>query len=318
MVTIIVVSFFSVSVPVIKASDDDSGGLFGFGDLFRSSDSSDKNSEPVKITPTPPVRAQYKPVLKVSLSEEFLNNVVQKYIAPGNFLTELYLAFNTKKNGIAIRGKVKLPKEIMAAYELPPEIGEIAFQSSLRLKITDKGHMAIIFPRDLTAVWPGSVTSPSNSDKIKIPMGFLEMAIARTRVYLATLSGDYSSYEREKAVIVKKLEEEEKRMATLDGNGKLMSELCIDGLKMEIDLLDWRIKDAKLRKNTENNIVKFVGEDEYKSALNLKARRNTLLVNPNLDKMFPFLNEVRIGEITFLKSRGSRYMSMTLSALIRE
>ena len=322
--TLILAMAFSISSSRVFASsfdenpedydNCDSNGFFG--DLFCSSDDPPEEKKPIKKPP--PKRARYKPVLDVSLSETFLNNVTQKYIAPGNFLTELYLGFDTKKNGLVVRGKVKLSKEIMAGYGLPSKVGQIGFQSAIKLRITNKGYLAITFPEELTSIWPGSINSPTGADKITIPTGFLEVAIARTRVYLSTLSGDYSSYERRKAVIVNSLAEERKKRETLKGNDALFSDLRIDGLKMEVDLLAWRIKSAKLKVKVDSKIVKFLSDSEYKSELNLNARRNTLLINPSLHNMFPFLSEVRIGDITFPKTKGTRYMSMTLSALIRE
>lgn len=303
-----------------EADESDGGGAFSFfGDLFRSNDSDDSDNEPApKPVRQRPSSGSYEPVLTFSLSETFLNSVVKKYVSPDMILTDIYFGFDTNKDGLVIRGKVKLPEEMMAEYGLPEAVGELGFQSALTLKITKKGYLAIVFSDSLTSVWPGSADSPSNSQKVAIPTGFLEMAIGRARVQLATMSGDLTSMKRRKAVFEASLKAERERMATLGGSERAMAELNIEALTLEQSLIDVKIKRAKQLAKSDNKIVQFVGDAEFRSSLNLKAQRNTILINPNLDKMFPLLSEVRMGKIDFTRYNNSRYMDITLDALVRK
>jgi len=315
----------------VKASADDwdedpESDSFSIGDFFSSlnrNPSSGQMNEPEPVK-KPEKKRQvsksrtYEPVLDVALSEVFLNNVIKRYIPRDGMLTNLHLAFNTSRNGLNIRGKIKLSKETMAEYGLPDEIGTLGFQSAVSIKITKRGYLGIIFSDNLTSVWPGDITNPTSSQRLKVPRGFLKMTVGRARIFLATLSGDYSSYERRSDILGESMSKARKRSLREKGIEKEKTLLYVDQLEVELTLLAIKIKRAKLRKKSSTKIVKFVGEAEYHKSNNLQATGGVILLNPNLSKMFPFLNEVRIGDVSFEKDMGSRYMNITANSLVRK
>jgi len=316
----------NVTASADEFDDGSESESFSIGDFFsslnRDSSASDTN-EPKPVKKPDKKRdvsnsGNYEPVLDVALSEEFLNSVIKKYIPRDGILTSLYLAFNESRNGLIIRGKITLPKEAMAEYGLPEEIGTLGFQSAVGIRITKRGFLGLVFSNDLTSVWPGDITSPTTSQRLKVPAGFLQMSVARARVFLAILSGDYSSYERRSDVLKEGLVKAEKQAARETGIEKEKTMLYIDELEIEIQLLEIKIKRAKLRIKESSHIVRFVGEAEYHKTKNLQAKGSVILLNPNLDKMFPFLDEVRIGDVSFLENMGSRYMNITANSLVRK
>jgi hypothetical protein len=305
--------FFSSTILSANSEDlDITFGSIGFDDLYQSSD---LNSDRVEEAGESDF---YRSAIHVSLSENFVNNILRKYVTTDGAIKLVNLAFDTSKNAITIQGTVTLEEDVLLANGIPSEFTNLGFKSLLQLEITSAGYLSITFPEDVTAAWFESSSSSNNSNKIEVPTGFLTVAIAQIRTFFSVMSGDFSSFENRKQAILGLIEREKIKAKDLTGYEKEESDLNIQKHQIRLNLVELKQKKARHKQESGNGFMKFVGEADYASDTNFNANKNTILINADLEKMFPFLSDIKLGAIKLIDSDGGRYMKVTLNSLFRK
>ena len=251
-------------------------------------------------------------LMEVSFSERFLNERVKSYISPQSPLEQLYLAFNPTANRIVLRGTISLPRDLLAENGLEAELGRISFQSALRVRVSKKGYFAFIFPRDATSLWPASISRPGSDQRVRLPVEFLDIALAQVRCYLAALSGDFSSFERRDAHIAGELREERAKLGAAEGLEREKLEISVEELELKRRSNHLKLKRLKILAREQDSLVSFLSEREIDLNSSLKGSNNAIMIALEFQDMFPFLYEVGVGGVDFIKSGNKRYMKLEI------
>lgn len=133
-------------------------------------------------------------VASVFVSQDFINEQLKEHLK-AKLLKDTKISMDPKTGDLFFRGILNIPIEEMRAVNLDPKLGAFKFQLTIKLETTKMGHLVLEFPLSETFFYPAESTDPEH-DRIIVPVQLISMALASARGYLATLSGDFSSFDR--------------------------------------------------------------------------------------------------------------------------
>jgi len=256
-------------------------------------------------------------IMTVAFSERFVNDFLQRYVDDDTPLRRLSVTFVPARDAVELTGTVALSDDVVERNHLPPAIATFNFRSTIKIWVTEKGHLAFTFPQADTVVWPGNVKAPTAAHSVRLPVEFLSVALANVRSYLSALSGDFEPLRRGEKALQDDIAERRRRLAGAAADERAAAELDLRAAELRLEQATLKRRRLELSAQRREKLVNFLAEREYDLGEHVTANHGTLLIGLQLDAMFPFLEGVRMGTI-FVDDggNGERYLTISVNAAV--
>ena len=246
-----------------------------------------------------------------------INQLLTQYLNTP-FLKDTAIHLDPEADQIAMSGLVKIPAEELKAINVEKGLTDFRFQLAIKLKSTRRGHLILIFPLNQTFFYPADSTHP-DQDRVVIPVQLLSLALASARGYLATLSGDYSGFDRQTQGLQQKMADLDRQLAAVkdpDQREELLNNR--KSLEIQLEAIPIQRKQAEKTAKKMENVLGFVGEKEINLNEELSARKNALILRIQVGQLAPYLEGIELGGIRLLKDErdgsGENFMAIDLNA----
>ena len=258
-------------------------------------------------------------VASISLSQDFINEQIEVH-SKSNMFKEVKIELDPTTGQIFLRGKVLIPVEEMRTINLDPQLGIFRFQLTIKPEITKEGYLILDFPLSETFFYPASSKNPKQ-DRVIVPVQMLSMALASTRGYLAALSGDFSSFDRQTiklTALMKDLNHSITREKNTDALDDLKNQR--ESLRLKLDAVPVERKQLQSLSKEFEHLLGFTGEKELNINNEISARNNALILKLKLSQLAPFLKDSELGGIRIRHDQkdgaGENYFIIDVNSLI--
>lgn len=260
--------------------------------------------------------------LSVFISQDFLNEQMQTHLKSNTNVQNLKILLDPEQDQILLRGTMRMPMEELRAINLDPKLGKFHFQMALKARTSSKGHLVLEFPLNKTFFYPADSTDPLQ-DRVIIPVQMLSLGLASARGYLAALSGDFSTFDRQTEMIEGIIKVLEHKIA-IEKNPNIMASLKNEKESYRLKLAAVPIERKQLESISKEYeaLVAFTGEKELTLNDELAAEKNALILKVKLSQLAPFLNGIELGGIRIVHDKkdgaGENYLAVDVNSQLAQ
>ncbi len=267
------------------------------------------------------VVSPYRRIASAYVSQDFINEQIKAHMK-SELIKEMKVVLDPTHGHIFLRGVLHIPVEEMRAINLDPKLGAFRFQLTIKPETTRQGYLVLEFPLSETFFYPAESTDP-DADRVIVPVQMISMALASARGYLATLSGDFTRFDKRTEKLkmsLKVLEHEIKK----EKKPELLEELKNqrDALKIQLAAVPIERKQLEKMAKEVEHLMGFTGEKELNLNEELAARKNTIILKIQLSQLTPYLTGVELGGVRILHDKkdgnGENYLAIDIDSTLAE